>query len=337
MSIRFALPFRRGLFAVAFIAAVILLTPLLDRADVSEGTAAPRLLLEGEPDWNSAEDAAAASRWDDATDGYLKTLRTTPKVWLKTRAAIRLLDVAGNAHRYDAVVTGYLSLVHTDPAQAMAHRPKLPEADSAYIDTALSATAKALAEPNLSDEQKQSLLSLQLDLYRIGKDDARADETLRQLNQLASGGQGPSSAKRFAEAKLTAARLSYDRHDYSATLAAIASASSAITDPSQQEEALFLLARALDGQAAGSNNPATALKDAGLAYMRVVAHFQDTPGSRHVADALAGCASVLERLKETKIAADLYEQAAIQYDTRPEAKDARDRAAALRGGAGNGH
>jgi hypothetical protein len=93
------------------------------------------------------------------------------------------------------------------------------------------------------------------------------------------------------------------------------------------------LARSLDAQAAAADNPPAALKDAGLAYMRVVSHFQDAPTNRHVAGALAGCASVMERLGETKIAADLYEQAAILYDTRPEAQAARDRAARLRAGA----
>jgi hypothetical protein len=312
---------------------LLLLTPLPLRA--ADEAVTSKLLLTDEPDWNAAEDAAANSRWDDATDAYLKTLRTTQKTWLQTRAAVRLLDVAAKAHRYDAAITAYLSLVHTDPAQALAHRPTLPDTDSSYIDTALTATASALAEPHLTDEQKQSLLSLQLDLYRIRKDDARADTVLQQLTELAGRSTTPGSARRYADAKLTAARLSFDRHDYTAAIAAVNAASPALTDPAQQEDALYLLARSLDAQAAAENSPPAALKDAGLAYMRVVAHFQDAPANRHVADALAGCASVMERLRETKIAADLYEQAAILYDTRPEAQPARDRAARLRAGGTN--
>lgn len=290
-----------------------------------------KMLLDDEPDWNAAEDAAAGGQWEVATDGYLKVLRTTQKPWLKTRAAVRLLDVAPKAQRYEAVVTSYLSLVKTDPGQALAHRPALPETDSAYVDTALSATERALAEPSLSADQQQALLSLQLDLYRIRKDDARADAVLKRLNEVAGASTGPGAGRRFADAKLTAARVALDRHDYTAVAAAIASAAPVVTDPAEQEDALFLLATALDRQAAAANNAPNALKDAGLAYMRVVAHFQDLPGNRHVADALAGCASILERLGETKIAADLYEQAAIQYDTKPEAAAARDRAAKLRG------
>lgn len=296
---------------------------------------ASRLVLNDEPDWNAAENAAAASQWDAATDAYQKVLRTTQKPWLKTRAAVRLLDVAAKAKRYDTVVNAYLTLVRTDPAQALSRRPTLPDGDSAYVDTAIDATAKALGESPLTDDQKQALLSLQLDLYRIRKDDARADQVLAQLNALtASPTSGTGSARRFADTKLTAARLSFDRRDYAGTLAAVVAARPAITDPGQQEEALFLMAQALDGQAAGANDPPAALKDTGLAYMRVVAHFQDIPANRHVADALAGCASVLERLRETKIAADLYEQAAIQYDTRPEAQAARASSRRLRGAAG---
>jgi hypothetical protein len=292
-----------------------------------------RLLLDDEPDWNAAEQAGAVEQWDAATDAYLKTLRTTQKPWLKTRVSLRLLDVAAKAKRYDAVVTAYLSLVRTDPAQALAHRPTLPEAHSSYVDSAVAAADRALAEPNLTDDQKQSLLSLQLDLHRVRKDDARADQVLRQLNELTASPAGgpPGAARRFADTKLTAARLSYDRKDYEAVIATITTARPAITDPAQQEDALYLLAQSLDARAAAAGNPPDALKDAGLAYMRVVAHFQDLPANRRVADALAGCASVLERLKQTKIAADLYEQAAIQYHTRPESRTARDRAGRLRG------
>lgn len=329
----------RGVRRIAVVVGVVVvLVGGLVRADEAGGagggekarTQGSRVLLDDEPDWNGAEEATAGGQWDSATDGYLKVLRTTQKAWLKTRAALRILDVAPKAHRYEAVVTGYLSLVRTDAAQALSHRPALPEADSAYVDTALSATEKVLAEPSLGDDQKQALLSFQLDLYRIRKDDARADEVLKRLNEVAGASTAPGSAKRFADAKLTAARVAFDRRDYSAAAAAVATAGPAITDPGQQEDALFLLAKALDGQAASAGDSAAGLKDAGLAYMRVVAHFQDAPGNRHVAEALAGCGSVLERLGETKIAADLYEQAAIQYDTRPEARAARDRAARLR-------
>src|SRR5206468_736512 len=58
---------------------------------------ASRLVLDDEPDWNAGEQSAAASQWDAATNAYLKTLRTTQKPWLKTRCALRLLDVAAKA------------------------------------------------------------------------------------------------------------------------------------------------------------------------------------------------------------------------------------------------
>jgi tetratricopeptide (TPR) repeat protein len=289
-----------------------------------------RLYVEDEPDWNAAEAATGLGQWDVATDAYEKVLRTTQKTWLKTRAAIRLLEVAAKAQRYDSVINAYVSLVHTDSGQALAHRPVLPEVDSAYVDGGLATVQGALAEAGLNADQKEALLSVELDLYRVKKDDAHAQEVLGKMNELVSApSDEPGAARRFAEAKLTGARMALDRKDYDGAIAAITAARGAILEPGQQEEALYLLARAMDGRA--GNSP-EGLKDAGLAYMRVVAHFEDVAGNRHVADALAGCAGVLERLKETKIAADLYEQAAIQYDTRPEAQGAREKARRLRAG-----
>jgi hypothetical protein len=227
------------------------------------------------------------------------------------------------------VVTGYVMLVRTDVGQALARRPRVPEGDSTYVDTALAEVEKALVGPGLIDDQKQALLAFQLDLYRVRKDDAGADRVLKKLNELAvsPGAATAGTARRFAETKLAAARVAMDRKDYEGVVGAIGAARSAITDAGQQEEALYLVARAMDERAREADNRDESLRDAGLAYMRVVAHFQDVPGSRLVGDALVGCAGVLERLGETKMAGDLYEQAAMQYHTRPAAaRDFRERA-----------
>ncbi len=288
-----------------------------------------RLVIPDEPDWNLAEDLAAAGKFDAAADRYLKTLRVTTKPWLKARAAARLLDVAPRAARYDAVITAYIALVHLDPAKALAARPALPESDSAYVDAGLAQAGKALAEPGLSADQKQALLGLQLDLYRVRRDAAHADAVLEQLSALlAADAAGPLAIRRFADLKLSTARVALDRGDFARAAEEVRAARTAFTDPQQQEEAIYLLAQAGEGVANRTNDP-SALKDAALNYMRVVTYFQDWPENRRVPAAMLRTAAILEKLGAGKQAADLYHQVAIQYTTRPEAKAAADNARRL--------
>lgn len=316
MNLRTTIGFRALALAAATGA-----TPLLG---AEQATQPARMVVPDEPDWNAAEDLNVAGKFDQATDGYLRVLRVSTKGWLKARAAGRLLEVAPKASRWEAAVAGYLAMVKLDPGKALAVRPALPETDSTYVDTALAETRKALAEPNLTGEQRQALLGLQLDLYRVRKDDAKADATLAQLNgTLSADAAGPTAVRRFADLKLSTARLAVERGEFDKAIEELRAARTAFTEAGQQEEALFMLGQAAEGRATKAGDDG-GLKDAALAYMRVVTHFQDVPDNRRVAAALVRTGAILEKLGATKQAADLYRQVAIQYTTRPEAKAAAE-------------
>src|SRR3954467_3888746 len=66
-----------------------------------------RIQLADEPALSAAEEAYAAKTWDKAVDGYLKTLKSSNKDWLKDWSAQRLLLSANEAKRVDAAVTAY--------------------------------------------------------------------------------------------------------------------------------------------------------------------------------------------------------------------------------------
>ena len=69
----------------------------------------------------------------------------------------------------------------------------------------------------------------------------------------------------------------------------------------------------------GDGKDAAALKDAALAYMRVVANFKDTPGRPHVADSLYKTGQIEEQLAEPDVAAKVYQQVAEQFPSDPAA------------------
>ncbi len=92
-------------------------------------------------------------------------------------------------------------------------------------------------------------------------------------------------------------------------------------DASQQAEALFILAEC---RPALAGNEKDALKDAALAYMRVVAVAKDEPGRPRVVDSLLKTAAILESLNEPQSAARLFEQVVAQYPDDPSAPKAHD-------------
>jgi TolA-binding protein len=86
------------------------------------------------------------------------------------------------------------------------------------------------------------------------------------------------------------------------------------TDPTQQADALWIVAEARYGLA--GTDPA-ALKDAGLSYMRVVALAKDEPGRPHVVLSLLRTATIMEQLGEPQTASQICEQVLSQYPDDP--------------------
>ena len=278
-----------------------------------------RIHVDGENALNDAEDAYAAGKFADAVDGYLTTSRSTTKDWLKDYVSGRLADAAGKSNRFDAVVIAYIAMVQKDAGSAANMRPQMPAADSTYLDTAISEVNDALQTSTLTDDQSVVLLQFEVDMYNTKKDTAGMEQAEARLDEiLAKDPNNPIAAQANARRKLQAASAALDAKRYQEAIADIESNRQLFTDPQQQADALYTIAEARMGQI-GDGKDAAALKDAALAYMRVVANFKDTPGRPHVADSLYKTGQIEEQLAEPDVAAKVYQQVAEQFPADPAA------------------
>lgn len=288
-----------------------------------------KMRIDDEPAFNEAESAFGSGKWDAATDNYEKVLRLSSKAWLKDFATVRLLECANKAKRFDAAVRAFISVVGKDSKVALANKPILPDATSTFLESAQTDLNSALSNSKLTDEQKHALLSLQLDIQRLRKDPNGASTTLEQLSTLAPPATaGADAAKNQIELKLGSAQVAIQKKDYQKALADIESVRTLLTDPAQQADALWCIAEARAGLAAESRDPA-AIKDAALAYLRVVAHFKDAPEAPHVPEALLKAGQLLEQLKDSRGALALYQQITARYSTSSSASPAQQRIAQL--------
>ena len=95
-----------------------------------------------------------------------------------------------------------------------------------------------------------------------------------------------------------------------------------------QADALFVLAQAKHQSAAAGDQ--TALKQAALSYMRVVAHFGDVEGKPNVLPCLVATAAILEQIGEKADAAAALEQIVREFPDDPAANQARQDLARLK-------
>jgi TolA-binding protein len=283
-----------------------------------------RLSIDGETVFNSAEEAFSQGKWDDAADGYQRAIRATQaadKQWLKDYSTLRLLDAANKSGRFDAAVTAYVQLLLRNPATAAKSRPTMPDEKSTYLDSAATDVSNALKDSRLTDEQQIALLTFLIDIQNTRKDSKAADQTSAKLDEvLARNPNDPNAGRALARRKLQSASAALDTKNYAKAISDINDSRSLFTDPTQQADALYIVAEATFGQA-DKNNP-TALKDAALAYMRVVAFFKTEPGHRRVPESLLKTAQIHELLNDTATAAEIYRQLAASYPADPAAAEA---------------
>lgn len=278
-----------------------------------------KLVVNGETVFNAAEEDYLAGKFDAAVDGYQKTIRGTGKPWLKDWSAMRLIDAANKANRFDAAASAYIAALLKDPAAAARIKPTMPDAKSTFIDTAVTEANAALSAPKLSSEQKQALLTFLIELHRAKGNSKAAGEAVEQLLQIsAAAGNDPNAKRALADMKLSVARVALDARDYRKALETIESSRGVFIEPPQQCAAMLAIADAQFGLANQSKD-ATALKDAALAYMRVVAHFKSLPQQTAVAEALLKTAVICEELGDPASAEALYQQVARDYATAPAA------------------
>lgn len=288
-----------------------------------------RILAKDEPVFNAAEVAYVTGEWETAAENYQKAVADRrANLWIVDWSLPRLIDSANRCGRFDAAVAGYIGLVKKDTQEAAAYRPPLPEAKSKYLETAAGLLTDALKEPGLSDAQRQPLLLLLLEIQRLRKNDAAIAQIAEQLGKIESAGTGQetdvSATRTAAELRLGLAHVALDKGDFQKAIEQIETNRELFTLPQQQAEALYCLARAKYGLADRSSD-AAALKEAALAYMRVVAHFKEAGNLPQVADSLYMTGVIMERLKEPEKARHLYESVVSQYNTDPAAAKARAR------------
>jgi TolA-binding protein len=167
---------------------------------------------------------------------------------------------------------------------------------------------------------------------RTRKDTAGIDDTASRLTKIAGDAGGPTAdlaSLALAYAKITEARDAVSAKNFDQAVSIITSNGNLFIDGQHQANALFILARAREGQAQSKNDPA-AWQDAAIAFMRVAADFKDTPGAPHVADALLHTARILEtQLNQPAKAMRIYQSVQTEFPQTHDADEAAGQIARL--------
>lgn len=288
----------------------------------------PEIKLDDEPAFSAAEEAFASGDYAGAADNYRKAIATTSKDWVKDRASTRLVEAADKSGNFGDAVAGFIELMKTRPTLATDHKPTIPKNQPAQLDPAIALVKQESTDPKLSADQKTLLLNYLLELYSAKGDAASAQGVIQQLGSVAPADANSPEAKRIqADSKLAEAKQDLTQHQYAQSIQTLVGNGNLFADPMQQAEALYVIAQAKAG-AARPDDP-DQLKDAALAFMRVVAVCKDLEGKPHVADALFYTAGIEEKLKNSKEAIALYNQVATEFKASPLAGAAEQNASRL--------
>ena len=235
--------------------------------------------------------------------------------------ASRLSESAQKVNRFDAAVTGYLAAVLNGDQPATIARPAKPASRSSYLTTAVTQVNAALADPKVTEPQKQALSAFLIDLQRAGGDQQGAAATAEHMLQAGAAKGDASATAAIAKVKLDAAAAMLQKRDYAGAAAQINEGRAMFVDPKDQVAALYDLAIAENGLALPKSDPAP-WKDVALAYMRVVAHFPDNPLA---AKSLLATAQIEQhQLSDPAAAKLLYQQIVTQFPNDPAAKSAQE-------------
>lgn len=289
----------------------------------------PQIKLDDEPNFSAAEEAFRDSQFPVAVDDYRKTLGTTAKAWLKERSALRLVQAANKSNNFPAAVEGFVDLLQITPALATDNKPAIPK-DASSIAQAIAFVQQASKSPQLKPDQKTVLGNFLVELYNAKGDTASANATLGQISKGGTNSENATQENRrvAADLKMTEARQAYSQGQYARAAQALNASGGLFTEPQERADALYLLAQSTAG-ALGNSDVPDPLKDAALAYMRVVAYCQALPGKPHVADSLMNVAAIEEKLKNKKEALAVYNQIADEFKGTAAAARAKEEAARL--------
>jgi TolA-binding protein len=230
---------------------------------------------------------------------------------------------AEKSGKFPVAVAGWLTLMTRDPALAAKYKPQVPaNAAPGSLTPAVTEVERTLNSARLNDEQRDTLLAFQMELARANGDLKKAQAIGTKLNREGGaavggpapgtpGSNGPTTGGPNAAVALQMAHLALDQKQYEQAIKAIDGAAASITDPEQQVDALYTVAEA---RAALAKDDKGAMKDAALAYMRVVARAKSARiASPRVADALLKTAALQEKLNAPQEALLLYQQVADEF------------------------
>jgi tetratricopeptide (TPR) repeat protein len=285
--------------------------------------------IDDEPQFNAAEQDYAANRLDRAIDEFTQTIQNTDKTWLKAYCQPMLTDAANRSGRFDVAVQGYISMVLNQPVAAAGIHLIVPAAGSTYLDGAAKSLSDASNTSGISPQQQAALLSLLLDVDRTRKDTAGIDDVASRLTKVAGSAgtaTGDLASLALAEAKITEADANITQKNFDQAVSIITGNGGLFVDSKHQADALYILARAREGQAE-SKDDSNAWQDAAIAYMRVVADFKDDPGAPHIASSLLSTAKILDtHLNESGKAMRIYQNVQTQF---PDTRAAREAASEI--------
>lgn len=288
----------------------------------------PRIKLDDDPVFSAAEEAFDAGNWAAAADGYRKVLTGSAKDWVKDRASLRALQSADKSGNFPAAVAGFVELLQTNFSLANDHKPSIPKDKPDALNPAIAQVKQAASNPRLGTEQKTVLLNYLMEMYTAKGDSNAARDVLQQLGKIAPADlNSPEARKLQGDVKLAEARQAYADKQYARAIQTLEANSGSFADPQQQADAMYLIAQAREAGAKADDGDQ--LKDAAIAYMRVVATFKGVPGAPHVAESMLRAATIEEKLKNPQEALALYKQVASEYKGSPAATQAEQSAARL--------
>ena len=296
----------------------------------------PQIKLDDEPAFSTAEEAFRGSDFPAAVENYRKTLQTSTKAWLKERCALRLVQSANKSNNFPAAVEGFVDLLQIQPAVATDNKPAIPKQTTA-IDQAIAYLKEASKSPHLTGDQKTVLGNYLVELYNAKGDTASANATLGQVTKggADAGAVTADNRRVAADLKLTEARQAYSQRQYAKAAQVLNANGGLFSEPQERAEAMYLLAQSTAAAVGNSDDP-NQLKDAALAYMRVVAICEGMPGKPHVAESLLSVAAIEEKLKNTKEALAVYNQVADEFKGTAAATRAKEGASRLAPAAAKG-
>jgi TolA-binding protein len=293
-----------------------------------------RIQVDDEVALNAAETAYVAEKWDEAVSGYQRTLATTRKDWVKQYATVRLVTAAEKSGKFAASASAYIALVTRSPNAAAEAKPTVPKNAKAEVTTAITAVKVALGDTRLPAAQKNALQAFLAELYIANGQPKEAESlgtkpgnTVNAVPAPPPAGKtedrisapAPAADKGKVDLQLQLAVAAIKQKKFQDAIDAINSIAPSLNDPQQQASALFTLAEAKAGLA---DKDVVKLKDAALAYMRVVAHFKSQPDAPHVAESLFKSGVMLEQAKLLPDALAAYKSVETDFKDSPHAKEA---------------